>query len=241
MRYLRLYKTLAEQTADKGNLVKPYVLYTKENKTVTYLPQVIDFKDAITKQWCVDNFDTDNDGELSYSEAKQVKELPTGILAAKDDGEVLLLDLTKFHYYESTNSYTDGTTTYEEGYWAEVSTFATLKATSFDELKYFTNLETIRNGAFVSCSSLSSVTIPNSVTTIGDGAFSTCTSLSSVTIPNSVTTIDNRAFYSCTSLSNINFNGTIAQWKAITKGTGWNTYVPSTTKVTCTDGQTTMD
>ena len=50
MRYLRLYQTLAEQTADNGNLVKPYVLYTKENKTVTYTPQVIDFKDAITKQ-----------------------------------------------------------------------------------------------------------------------------------------------------------------------------------------------
>lgn len=78
MRYLRLYQTLAEQTADKGNLVKPYVLYTKENKTVTYTPQVIEFKDAITKKWCVENFDTDKDGELSYSEAKKVKELPTG-------------------------------------------------------------------------------------------------------------------------------------------------------------------
>ena len=76
MRYLRLYQTLAEQTADNGNLVKPYVLYTKENKTVTYLPQGIEFKDAITKQWCVENFDTDKDGELSYKEAKQVKELP---------------------------------------------------------------------------------------------------------------------------------------------------------------------
>ena len=356
MRYLKLYQTLAEQTADNGNLVKPYVLYTKENKTVTYTPQVIDFKDAITKKWCVDNFDTDKDGELSYSEAKKVKELPTGILAAKDDGGVLLLDLTKFHYDESTKSYTDGTTTYEEGHWAEGSTFATLKATSFDELKYFTNLETIRNmaftnctslssvtipnsvttignhaftnctslssvtipnsvttigeytftnctslssvtipnsvttigtgafsdctslssvtipnsvttignnafykctslssvtipnsvttigtGAFSDCTSLSSVTIPNSVTTIGEAAFYSCTSLSSVTIPNSVTTIGNHAFYKCTSLSNINFNGTIAQWKAITKGTEWNIGVPSTTKVTCTDGQTTMD
>ena len=264
MRYLKLYQTLAEQTADKGNLVKPYVLYTKENKTVTYLPQVIDFKDAITKKWCVDNFDTDNDGELSYKEAKQVKEFPTGIVACKDDGEVLLLDLTKFHYDESTKSYTDGTTTYEEEFWNEGSTFATLKATSFDELEYFTNLETIRNGAFVTCTSLSSVTIPNSVTTIGDGAFSDCTSLSSVTIPNSATTIGNYAFQNCSSLSsvtipnsvttigdgafsdcaslsNINFNGTIAQWKGITKGTGWNYGVPSTTKVTCTDGQTTMD
>ena len=39
------------------------------------------------------------------------------------------------------------------------------------------------------CTSLTSVTIPNSVTSIGDEAFHDCTSLTSVTIPNSVTSI----------------------------------------------------
>ena len=39
------------------------------------------------------------------------------------------------------------------------------------------------------CTSLTSVTIPNSVTSIGDGAFGGCTSLTNVTIPNSVTSI----------------------------------------------------
>ena len=37
-------------------------------------------------------------------------------------------------------------------------------------------------GAFGFCSSLSSITIPNSVTTIGDYAFNSCSSLSDVTI-----------------------------------------------------------
>ena len=41
----------------------------------------------------------------------------------------------------------------------------------------------------MSCTSLTSVTIPNSVTSIGDEAFDGCTSLTSVTIPNSVTSI----------------------------------------------------
>lgn len=45
------------------------------------------------------------------------------------------------------------------------------------------------------CSSLQSVTIPNSVTTIGDYAFYYCIDLQSVTIPNSVTTIGSAAFY----------------------------------------------
>ena len=52
----------------------------------------------------------------------------------------------------------------------------------------------ISSYAFYKCSTLTTVTIPNSVTAIGGRAFSDCTSLSSITIPNSVTTIGNWAF-----------------------------------------------
>lgn len=51
--------------------------------------------------------------------------------------------------------------------------------------------------AFQECTSLTSVTIPNSVTTIDDYAFYQCTHLTSVTIPNSVTSIGNYAFNQC--------------------------------------------
>ncbi|MGM9523730.1 MAG: leucine-rich repeat domain-containing protein, partial [Faecousia sp.] len=48
--------------------------------------------------------------------------------------------------------------------------------------------------AFYSCSSLTSVTIPNSVTSIGDYAFYSCSSLTSVSMPDSVTYIGSGAF-----------------------------------------------
>ena len=57
--------------------------------------------------------------------------------------------------------------------------------------------------AFQSCSSLTSVTIPNSVTSIYRGAFRYCSSLTSINIPNSVTGIDDYAFEDCSSLTSI--------------------------------------
>src|SRR6185503_15091478 len=61
----------------------------------------------------------------------------------------------------------------------------------------------IGDDAFNGKTSLTSVTIPNSVTSIGYYAFSFCTNLTSVTIPNSVTNIRGSAFYSCFSLTSV--------------------------------------
>ncbi|MDA7676472.1 leucine-rich repeat domain-containing protein [bacterium] len=57
--------------------------------------------------------------------------------------------------------------------------------------------------AFNSCSSLSSVTIPDSVTSIGRFAFGYCSGLTSVTIPDSVTSIEQDAFWGCSNLMSV--------------------------------------
>ena len=61
----------------------------------------------------------------------------------------------------------------------------------------------IGSSAFYSCTSLTSVTIPNSVASIEGSAFSYCKSLTSVTIPNGVTSIGGRAFFNCRSLTSV--------------------------------------
>ena len=55
--------------------------------------------------------------------------------------------------------------------------------------------------AFFSCSSLTSVTIPNSVTQIGDRAFRDCSALVSVEIPDGVTFIGGDSFQNCINLA----------------------------------------
>ena len=72
--------------------------------------------------------------------------------------------------------------------------------------------------AFIGCSSLGSVDIPGSVTSIGNYAFDYCSSLTAITIPNSVTSIGNSAFANCTSLSDVYYSGTQEQWDAISFG-----------------------
>ena len=68
------------------------------------------------------------------------------------------------------------------------------------------------------------------VTSIGSSAFKNCTSLTSVTIPNSVTSIGSSAFIGCSNLKSVNYNGTKAKWKSISG------YSNVSQIIKCTDG-----
>ena len=66
------------------------------------------------------------------------------------------------------------------------------------------------------------------------------TALTAIQIPNTVVSIEDNAFTGCTELTDFNFNGTKAQWGAITLGTDWNKDAAFTV-VHCTDGDVSLE
>ena len=66
------------------------------------------------------------------------------------------------------------------------------------------SLTSIGNYGFIGCNKLASINIPDGVTMIGNNSFASCKSLGSITLPDSLTSIGNGAFNYCTSLASIN-------------------------------------
>lgn len=65
------------------------------------------------------------------------------------------------------------------------------------------NLTSIVDNAFTSCTNLTKIAIPGSVKSIGNGAFYSCKKLTEITIPESVEEIKNSAFGGCTNLQTV--------------------------------------
>ena len=193
--------------------------YWKEFKEIVEMTDptnIILFADGKVKEICVEHWDTDGDGDLSYGEAAAVTTLS--------------------NYFSNNTSITS---------FDELAYFTGLTSISAEAFSGCTGLTSVTipnsvtgigNYAFSSCSGLTSVTIPNSVTSIGGSAFSGCSGLTSMivesgntkydsrnncnaiietasntlisgckntVIPNSVTSIGDNAFESCSNLTSI--------------------------------------
>ena len=141
-----------------------YVYFNLADGTMITLPkhdkENIQFEDLHVKAICCKNWDTNNDGELSYAEAAAVETIGT---VFKENTNIIAFTELK-HFTGIT----------------ELSVKAFSKCTNLWKIKIPENVLTIRHYAFNECSSLTSVTIGNSVTSIGWYAFQYCTSLTSV-------------------------------------------------------------
>ncbi len=134
--------------------------YTSETVCHVTADRKIIFADANVKALCVQNWDTNGDGELNTIEAAAVKNL-NGVFRNKRT-------ITSFN---------------------ELKYFSGLTYLGFEEFYNCSGLQsiiipntvkTIGQRAFYNCGGLASVTIPKSVTSICQGAFNNCSGLQSV-------------------------------------------------------------
>ena len=80
----------------------------------------------------------------------------------------------------------------------------TFSTTGEHTVKYtLTDPTTIVYSAFANCTSLTSITIPDSVTSISSDAFEYCSGMTSIDIPDSVTSIGSNVFTSCDGLTSV--------------------------------------
>ena len=182
--------------------------YVNGTLTVTAKPStgdIITFADAEVKRICVENWDTNKDGELSKTEAAAVKNLSSVVF----NGNTTIKSFNELQFFTGLTSIGDQTFRDCSGLISitipnsvtSIEGWAFLDCSGLTSVTIPNSVTSIGWNAFAHCSGLASVSIPNSVTSIGDGAFSECSSLTSVTIPNSVTSIGRNAFYGCTGLT----------------------------------------
>ena len=92
------------------------------------------------------------------------------------------------------------------------------------------NLLTLGDECFKGTGGLTEIVLPGTLTSIGANAFKECYDLATINLPSSMTELGNNLFMA-TSLSEVTFDGTLAQWEAVTKEDSGRTVT-----IHCTDG-----
>lgn len=187
---------------------------------------VIQFEDPIAKYACVEKFDINKDGEVSYSEAASVTSL-SGLFTDWNT----VTSFEEIRFFTSVTSTEDvfaGCTklthitipdnitmlgTFQNCSALETvvlpSSLASLPSSCFEDCPSLVSvvlpagLTSIPDEAFRNCSALKTLNLPSTLSSIGFAAFSHCTALSNIELPNGLETIGMSAFFLCSSLTSV--------------------------------------
>ncbi len=108
----------------------------------------------------------------------------------------------------------------EQAYWVTDCDNAVKGAVTIPDTYNGAAVTGIGASAFLNCSDMTSVTIPEGVTVIGSGAFENCSDLVSVYIPSTLTSVGSWAFYKCTGLKRVCITD-LAAWFGIDFNSGF--------------------
>ena len=152
-----------------------------------FMPVNIEFADAEVKRICVENWDTNGDGELSYKEAAAVTDLGTVFR-----GNTVITTFNELEYFTGIT---------------EIANSAFRGCQNLESVVIPETVVAISIDAFMSCRKLDSVVLPDSLISIGSLAFCQ-TSIRSIHIPAGVISIGTNPFLYCDNL--MSFSGNMA-------------------------------
>lgn len=141
-----------------------------------------------------------------YRAAEYWKDYAEYIFGYDFENDNLVVNIFEIAYKTNDGEPLDPYTT--EGFGANFLENIFDAATGEGVLKFDSRVTAIPERAFVSCTNLTWLDIPECITYIGYEAFKSCTSMQEITIPSSVTRIDDNAFSGCTGKATINCNRT---------------------------------
>jgi len=170
---------------------------------VNYGEKAMSFTDSNIKKVCIENWDANKDGKLTYGEAAAVTDLGTAF-----KGITNIRNFQEFYYFT-------GITTLSDDAFNGCTNLTSIRlpkalkaigARSFKgcekltQLALPTGLITIGEEAFCGCKTLGDMILPTNLKAIEAGTFRDCAAFTSVDLPISVTSIGNEAFAGCTGL-----------------------------------------
>lgn len=148
-------------------------------------PNAIKFADKTVETLCLDNWDHNDDGDLTYEEAAAVTDIATVFAHSAIES------FTELEYFTGITALVD---------------YAFEGCDKLTDVTIPDQILSIGLGAFKYCSLLKEVQISDSVTTIGDNAFEECGSIESMSIGKGVTSFGRNSFKGCTGTLSINSN-----------------------------------
>lgn len=168
----------------------------------------IQFADQYVKKVCVEKFDTNGDGELSYLEASKVTGIERNFFG---DYSTVVKSFDEFRCFENVKSVYYGAfercsnlthLTIPESV-TSIQPYAFSNCLKLESITMSNSLTSIADCAFENCIKLQNITLPVSLTSIGSGAFYDCSSLASIIIPNGMISVGYGAFWGCSSLTSV--------------------------------------
>ena len=144
----------------------------------------IQFADPYVKKVCVEKFDTNGDGELSYKEASKVTYIESNFFG---DYATIVTSFDELQYFSNVKSIYRA---FEDCY-------------SLKSLAMPNSVTNIEGYTFCECQGLKHIILSDQLKEIGSYAFGWCKGLEQVVLPDSVEFIDDGAFFSCENLSEI--------------------------------------